>query len=77
MGTILLSRTRDQMWSLAPSKIVSYVVLANVVVATLIGSFGFVTDPVPVSYLGLTLVLCLVFTLLNDYLKRMFYQSSK
>lgn len=76
MATIMITRTRDYMWTLHPSKIVLTVVIINLIVATLIGSINWFTAAVPFGFLLLTFVLCVVFMIINDFLKVQFYKRS-
>lgn len=74
MATIIMTRTRDQFWSFAPSPWVIGMVVINMAVATLMAFFGFVTAPVPFQLIITLLIITLLAMLILDQLKIRFYK---
>ena len=76
MATIIMTRTRDQFWSYAPSKWVGVMVCINVILATLMCLFGWVTAPVPLDLLAVVVVSTMLATLILDRLKMWYYHAT-
>lgn len=76
METIIMTRTRDQFWSFAPSKWVGGMVAANIVLATLMAAFGWVMAAVPIQSIIILLAITLAAMLVLDSLKIWYYRAT-
>ncbi len=74
MATILMTRTRDPFWSFAPSKWVAGMIAINIVLASLMATFGWVMTSIPWRYSGALFVVTLVAMLILDGLKIWYYR---
>lgn len=74
MVTIMMTRTRDQFWSFAPSRLVAGTVAANLILATLMAVFGWVMSPVSIQTIVILIVITLLGMLLLDSLKVWYYR---
>ena len=76
METILMTRTRGPFWSFAPSKWVGGMVAINIVIATLVATFGWVTSPVSPQYIIELLIITILAMLILDGLKVWYYRMT-
>lgn len=76
MATIIMTRTRDQFWSFAPSKWVGGMVAINIVVATLMAAFGWVMAAVSFQSILYLLIITLLAMMILDSLKMWYYRAS-
>jgi H+-transporting ATPase len=74
MATILMTRTRDQFWSFAPSRWVAGMVAINIIVATLMAAFGWVMAAVSLQSILILLIITLLAMLILDSLKMWYYR---
>ena len=74
METILMTRTRDQFWTFAPSKLVLGMITINIVLATLMATFGWFTAAVSLNYIAGLFVITLVAMLILDAIKVRHYR---
>jgi H+-transporting ATPase len=74
METIIMTRTRDHFWSFAPSKWVGGMVAINVVLATLMASFGWAMTAVSLQSIIILLIITFVAMLILDSLKMWYYR---
>lgn len=74
METILMTRTRDPFWSFPPSKWVIGMVVINIVVATLMATFGLVMTAVSFQLIISVLIITLIAMLILDTLKIRYYR---
>jgi len=76
METILMTRTRGPFWSFAPSKWVGGMVAINIVIATLVATFGWVTSAVSPQYIIELLIITILAMLILDGLKVWYYRMT-
>ncbi len=76
MTTIIMTRTRDHFWEYAPSKSVGWVVLLDIILATIMALTGFVTTQVSWPWLLAVLVIVVLATLILDRIKMWYYQKT-
>jgi H+-transporting ATPase len=76
METIMMTRTRDQFWSFAPSKWVGGMVAINIVLATLMAAFGWVMASVSFQHIIILFITTLVAMLILDALKMWYYRAT-
>ncbi|MHC6180102.1 HAD-IC family P-type ATPase [Clostridium sp. JNZ X4-2] len=74
METIMMTRTRDPFWSFAPSKWVLGMVGINIVFATLMAVFGWVTASVSFLSIMMLFIITLFAMLILDALKIWYYR---
>jgi len=74
MVTILMTRTRDQFWSFAPSRWVAGMILINILAAILMAIFGVAMTPVPFQLIIPLMIVTLITMLVLDRLKMRFYR---
>jgi H+-transporting ATPase len=75
MATILMTRTRDQFWSFAPSKWVAGMIVINIVVATLMAAFGWVMAAVSsLQPILILLIITILAMMILDGLKMWYYR---
>ena len=76
METIIMTRTRDQFWSFAPSKWVGGMVAANIILATLMAAFGWIMAAVSIQSITILLAITLAAMLILDSLKIWYYRAT-
>lgn len=77
METVLMTRTRDEFWSFKPNKWVIGTIIANIILATIMATFGIFMSPVSLKSIILLFVITIFSMLLLDYLKIKYYKSTK
>jgi H+-transporting ATPase len=75
-ATIYLTRVRDRVWSLAPSRYVAATTMGNVIAASALGYWGILMAAVPAVYLAATLAAVLLAALLLNEVKMWLFQST-
>ncbi len=75
-ATIYLTRVRDRVWSLAPSRYVAATTIGNVIVASVLGYWGVLMAAVPALVLAGTFGVVLVAALLLNEVKIWIFQST-
>jgi H+-transporting ATPase len=75
-ATIYLTRVRDRVWSLAPSRYVAATTIGNVVVASVLAYWGILMAAVPATILLGTLAAVLAAALLLNEIKMWIFQST-
>jgi H+-transporting ATPase len=75
-ATIYLTRVRDRVWSLAPSRYVAATTIGNVVVASVLGYWGIFMAAVPAVALVGTIVAVVVAALLLNEVKIWIFRST-
>lgn len=76
MATIFMTRTRDQFWSFAPSKWVAGMIAINMIVATLMATYGWLMTAVSIQSILILFVITLFAMLILDGLKVWYYHST-
>ena len=76
METILMTRTRDPFWSFAPSRWVGGTVAVNLILATLMAAFGWVTAAVPWQFILILFIVTAAAMLILDSLKMWYYKAT-
>ncbi|OYW32709.1 MAG: divalent cation transporter [Rhizobiales bacterium 12-66-7] len=76
-ATIYLARTPDRFWSFAPSRYVAAATIGNVVIATILGTFGLLMAAVPVALLIGMLVVVLLGAILLDQVKIALFRNRR
>jgi len=74
METIIMTRTRDSFWSFKPSKWVAGMVAANIILAVLMATFGWVMTPVSLQSIVVLFVITIIAVLILDGLKVWYYR---
>jgi H+-transporting ATPase len=74
METIIMTRTRYPFWSFAPGKWVCRMVTVNIVLATLMAAFGWMTAAVSFQSIIVLLLITFLAMLILDSLKRLYYR---
>jgi H+-transporting ATPase len=75
-ATIYLTRVRDRLWSLAPSRYVAATTIGNVIVASILGYYGILMAAVPLKILLGTLGVVLATAILLNEVKIWLFQRS-
>ncbi len=76
MATILMTRTRDQFWSFAPSKWVAAMIAVNILAASLMAGFGWLMAAVSLRSILILLAVTLAAMLVIDRLKVGYYRAT-
>jgi len=76
MATIFMTRTRDAFWTYAPSNWVTGMVLFNLVMSTLMASFGWLMAPVSIKPILIILTVTLLSMFALDKIKSNYYQRT-
>ncbi|ANK60494.1 HAD-IC family P-type ATPase [Loigolactobacillus backii] len=76
MTTIIMTRTRDHFWEYAPSKSVGWVVLLDIILATIMAITGFVTPQVSWLWVLTVVIIVIVATLILDWVKMQYYKKT-
>jgi len=74
MATILMTRTRDQFWSFTPSKWVAGMIAINLIIATLMAAFGWVTAAVSLQSILILMIITVLAMMILDGLKMWYYR---
>ena len=76
METIIMTRTRDQFCSFAPSNWVGGMVAIDIIAATLMAAFGWVMTSVSLLSIVTLFIITLMFMLILDSLKTWYYKAT-
>ncbi|WP_434520381.1 HAD-IC family P-type ATPase [Pediococcus sp. M21F004] len=77
MTTILMTRTEGTFWHSRPSNWVASMVALDIIVATCLVGFGWITVSVSWTWIALVIILIIIATLILDCLKVRYYQHEK
>lgn len=72
--TVFVARTRGSFWSIKPSKILLFAVIATQIVATSIAVYGIVMAPISWGWAGFVSGYAIVFFLIADLIKLLTYR---
>ncbi len=76
METILMTRTRDSLWSFAPGKWVAGMLAINIILAVIMAAFGLVMTPVSLKHIAALFGVTLLAMLVLDRIKIWYYRAT-